>query len=51
MRKGTGSAADPGPPAAVFSIRPTSAAAVVHGGPPGVPNTLSQQHLNMLFAA
>ena len=47
----TGSAADPGPPAALISVRPISAAATVYGGLPNVPVTLSQHHLHMLFAA
>ena len=50
MGERTGSAADLGPPAALISDRPPSAAATVYGGLPNVPVTLSH-HLCMLFAA
>ena len=40
-----------GPPAALISVRPTSAAGTVHGRPPALPGTLWQDHLHMLCAA
>ena len=42
-----GAAAGPGPPAALISARPLTTTAMVHGGPPSLPISLSEHPLHI----
>ena len=51
LTRAIGVTANSGPPVALISVRPTSAAGTVHERPPASPGTLWQDHLHRLCAA